>query len=36
MNKKETLILTVMMIHMWPVIDVGGGRDLWKQEERGV
>lgn len=25
-----------MMIHMWPLIDVGGGRDLWKQEERGV
>jgi hypothetical protein len=25
-----------MMICMWSLIDVGGGRDLWKQEERGV
>jgi len=30
------MILTIMMIHMWPLIDVGGGRDLWKQDERGV
>jgi hypothetical protein len=36
MNKKRALILTVMMLHIWPLIDVGGRRDLWKQEERGV
>jgi len=37
MNKKRALILTVMMIHMWPLIDVGGGKSpLEARGERGI
>jgi hypothetical protein len=36
MNKIRALIPTVMMIHVWPLIDVGVGNDLQKQKQRGV